>query len=358
MPLLFIKKSSIRIKCKVMLLNLLTLTFFAISTVNANDYLSMIELSSLGDFEADFSEVKTVTYMKSQSLIGEVSYISGENYSVIFPFDVQRISYQVNNGSNVNKGDTIALVQGYDVHHFIDEYYSTKALLKIQEAHFQTNKQYFENKTIKSSQWVDITKSYYEAKLNFEHIQHQMSFLHIDEDEKISFISPETGVIQIPNINGSKKSGQLAFNIIDDKSIKVKVVVPLLLASNLSHFEVDSTCKLEITSVEQVADKYHQILWAKSTSTHCSMTLGQVIKVTPIKRIQAYKIDKAAVFEFENNNFIAINSNKKLSLVLIKLIGATSDNYIFTTEGNIEEKQALISSVSILQGYLLRMGVE
>jgi len=358
MPLFFIKKSPNSIKCQYTLFYFLIAVLIHISTVNAADGLKMIELSSLGNFDASFSDVKKVELMKGQSLIGEVAYMAGENYSVTFPFDVQRITYRVKNGSVVKQGESIALVEGYDVHHFIDEYETTKVLLEIQKMHFKTNKQYFENKTIKSSQWIAITKSYYKAKLNFEHIQHLMSFLHIDENEQITIISPKAGVIQIPNLYGSKVAGELAFDIVDKKSINVKVIVPLLLASNLSHFDVTSTCRLNINNIEAIADKFHQILWAEPASIDCKLILGQVIKVTPIQKIEGYKLTKTAIFEFENKNYIAIKENKSLSLIPVELIGTAEGEYIFTTKEAIEGKKGLISSVSILQGILLSLGVE
>lgn len=358
MPLLFIKKSPTHTKCQYALFYLLIAFFIQIPTVKAADELRVINLSVLGDFEASFSDVKKVEYIKGQSLIGEIGYIAGENYSVTLPFDVQQISYQVKNGSFVNQGESIALVEGYDVHHFIDEYHSTKTLLEIQEMHFKTNKQYFQNKTIKSSQWIDITKSYYEAKLNFEHIQHQMSFLHIDKNEQISLVSPKAGIIQIPRSIGSKESGQLAFNIVEQSVIKVKITAPLLLTSNLSHFEVNSTCRLKINSIERIADKFHQIVWAEPSSKDCKLTLGQMLKVTPIKHIKGYKIAKSAIFEFENNNYIAIKVKEALSLIPINIMGTNEGEYIFTTKEMIEGKKALISSVSIIQGSLLSLGVE
>ncbi len=358
MSLLFIKKSSISIKCQYSLFYFLIVVLIKISTVNAAEGIKMIELSSLGNFETKFSDVQKIELMRGQNLIGEISYMAGNNYSVRFPFDVQRISYQVKNGSVVNQGESIALVEGYDVHHFIDEYETTKVLLEIQERHFQTNKQYFENKTIKSSQWIEITKSYYEAKLNFEHIQHLMSFLHIDENEQITIISPKKGVIQIPSLIGSKMSGELAFDLVDINAIKVKVNVPLLTASNLSHFDVNSTCRLNINSIEKIADKFHQIVWAEPASMDCKLILGQVIKVTPIQKMDGYKIAKTAVFEFENNNYIAIKVKEALSLIPINIIGSSEGVYIFTTKESIEGKQGLISSVSILQGDLLSLGAE
>ena len=358
MTLLFIRKSPRSTKFKYTIFYFLIVALMQITTVNAVDTIRMIELSSLGNFDANFSDVQKVELLNGQSLIGEIGYMAGENYSVTLPFDVQRITYRVKNGSEVNKGDTIALVEGYDVHHFIDEYETTKVLLEIQEMHFKTNKQYFENKTIKSSQWIEITKSYYEAKLNFEHIQHLMSFLHIDKNEKITLVSPKAGVIQIPSLIGSKVAGELAFDIVDTNAIKVKVTVPLLLASNLSHFEVNATCRLNINSIEKIANKFHQILWAEPASTDCKLILGQVIKVTPIQNIDGYKIAKAAIFEFENKNYIAIKTKEALSLIPIDLIGTSAGEYIFTTNENIEGKQGLISSVSILQGSLLSLGAE
>jgi hypothetical protein len=358
MTLLFFKKLPNINTRKYTLFYFLIVTLIQISTVNASDKLKMIEFSSLGAFEARYSEVEKVEKMKGQSLLGEVGYMPGENFSVTFPFDVQRIKYLVKNGSLVKQGDTVAFVEGYDVHHFIDEYESSKTLLDIQEKHFQTNKQYFENKTIKSSQWIEITKSYYDAKLTFEHIQHQMSFLRIGKNEQISLISPKHGMIQIPNLMRSKQSGELAFDVLNINAIKVKVTTPLLLSSSLSHFEVSPTCSLDINNIEKIADRFHQRLWTEPTSTNCKLTLGQSIKVTPIQNIDGFKIAKSAIFEFENKNYIAIKVKEALSLIPINIIGTNEGEYIFTTNENVDAKQALISSVSIIQGSLLSLGAE
>lgn len=336
----------------------LIVVLIQIPTANANQNIKTIKLSTLGGFKANFSEVKTVRSIKAQSLIGEISYMPGENYSVTFPFDVQRANYLVKNGSFVSQGDTIAIVEGYDVHHFIDEYESAKVLLEIQKKHFQTNKQYFENRSIKRSQWIEITKSYYAAKLNFEHFQHLMSFVHIDENEQVSLVSPIAGIIQIPSLVSSKKANDLAFDIINSKAIKVKITMPLLLTNNLSYFQVSPSCQLTINSIEKITNKFHQVLWAEPASTSCELTLGQIIKVQPVQKIQGYKISKSAIFEFENKNHVAIKLKESLSLIPIKLIGTSEEDYIFTTTENIGGQQGLVSSVSILQGNLLSLGAE
>jgi len=358
MPLLFTKKSLNITYVQYTLLYILIVVLVQITKVNASENIETLHISSLGNFKAKFSEIKKVKLKKGQNLIGEIDHVPGKNYSVTFPFDIQRINYLVNNGDLVNQGDTVATVEGYDVHHFIDEFESSKALLEIQETHYQTNKKYFENRTIKTSQWIEITKSYYEAKLDFEHIQHQMSFLHIDENDQVSFVSPKSGFIQIPTLVGDKQSGELAFDIIARDAIKAKVNVPILLSSNLSHFEITPNCTLKITNIEKITDKLHQVIWAEPTTESCTLSLGQTIKVTPIEKINGFKIPKSAIFELENINYVAIKANNSLSIVPINLISSSEENYIFTTKENIDGMQVLISSVSILQGYLLNLGAE
>lgn len=358
MLLLFIKKLSKIIRVQYTLFCFLIVALLQTSIVNAQPKLKIIELSSLGGYEINFAKIKKVASINNQSLMGEIGYLPGENYSINFPFDVQRVSYLIKNGSLINQGDIIAKVEGYDVHHFIDEYTSAKVLLDIQEKHFQTNKKYFENQTIKSSQWIEITKSYYAAQLNFEHMQHLMSFLSIDKNEQISLVSPVAGIIKIPDLVGSKSAGDIAFDIIDINAIKVKITVPVLLANKLSYFNVSPTCKLNLHSIEKITNKFHRTIWATPDSTHCKLSVGQVIKVTPVQKVQGYKIAKSAIFEYEDINYIAIKNKINLTLIPINIIGTEKNTYLFTTNENIDDQLGLISSVSILQGNLLSLGAE
>ena len=323
------------------------------------DEIKNVELSKFGGFETTFSDIKKVSFLEGQNLIGEVSVKPGENYSVSFPFDVQRIRYHIKNGDLINKGDVVATVDGYGVHHFIDEYNSAQKLLEASENYFQTNREYFENKTIKNSQWIEITKNYFEAKLNFEHIQHQMSFLHIDKNEKVTLISPKAGIITINNLLNNRLEGDHAFDVIDPDAIQVKISLPISSALNISHLKVTSTCLLKVENLEGLADKYHQTLWAyPSKNSDCNLILGQIVKATPIQNFDGYKINKTAIFEFEDVNYIAIKSDKEVMVIPVNLFGSVGSEYYFTANKNIENKKGLVSSVSILQGYLLNLGAE
>jgi hypothetical protein len=357
--LFFMKKILNYVNSQYTLFYLFVITLLQASAAFSYDEIQNIELSTFGGFKTTFSDIKKVDFIEGHRIIGEVKVRAGENYSVSFPFDVQRIRYHLRNGSLINKGDTVATVEGYDVHHFIDEYKSAQKLLEASENHFQTNRQYFENKTIKSSQWIEITKNYFEAKLNFEHIQHQMSFLNIDENEKITLISPTKGILKITRFSENRLKGDLAFDVIDPSAIQVKLSLPLFNTSSLSHFTATPSCSLAVSSLESVADKYHQTLWASpSHNSDCNLTLGQVIKVTPVQYFKGYKINKSAIFEFENKNYIAIKSESDVVIIKVNLFGAKDNEYYFTANKNVENKKALISSVSILQGHLLNLGAE
>lgn len=352
-------KKMIRIlKYKYTLFYACIVALFQVSSVLAFENNQFFDLAELGDFEVKFSTVKKAEFIVGQNLIGTVSYKSGENYSIALPFDVQQIIYHVQNGNYVNQGDTIATVEGYDVHHFIDEFTSAEQLLKISGNHFQTNKKYFENKTLKSSQWIEITKNYFDAKLKFEHFQHQMSFLHVDKSEKITLVSPKKGIVKIPDLQNIKAEGDLAFDVINTESIKIKITTPLSYITKLSHFVISPSCELEINSIENIANKFHQILWASPKSNHCNLTLGQAVKVTPLLSFDGYTVPKTSVFEFNNKNTIAIKSENGVSLIIIKIIGSNNHDYYVETKGDISNKKILASSVSILQGKLLALGAE
>jgi hypothetical protein len=318
----------------------------------------IISLSELGDFDVTFSTIEKKSFIVGQNLLGEVTYKAGENYSVVLPFDVQKVTYHIVNGSNVNKGDTIATVEGFDVHHFIDEFKSAKQILEVSENHYKTNKVYFENKAIKSSQWIEITKNYFSAKLKVEHFQHQMSFLHIDKNETVTLISPKSGILKTPDFNNVKLAGDLAFDVINTESINVRVTTPLFYNTRLSHFIVSSDCKLKINSVESIVDQFHQILWASPNSEQCQLTLGQSVKLTPILNFDGYKIPKSSLFEFNEKNVIAIKSANEVYLAPVVIVGASHDEYYVTSKEDISDQQALASSVSILQGKLLELGAE
>jgi len=334
------------------------LALLTFNPVFASQNLAPVDLSSLSGFDVEFAPIKKTEFINGQSLIGEVNFKPGGNYTVMFAFDVQQVHYLYPNGSMVEKGAAIASVEGSDVHHFLNAYQSAKDMFAIAKSHYDINQQNLKNKIIRSSEWVEITKSYFEAKLNFEHMQHQMSFLKVDDNENVTLLSPKKGILKIINESGNRIMGDTAFDIIDPSSIRVKIKVPLRLGNTLTRFKVSQNCSLNIDSHDSIADKYHQIVWASPSSNECQLTLGQTLKVTPVNKLTGFKVAKSGVFEFDDNNYIALKAGDSLELLRIELKGIQNNNYVFTANKKLDGQLVLISSVSALQGMLLHLGRE
>ncbi|GAA5137444.1 MULTISPECIES: hypothetical protein [Thalassotalea] len=330
----------------------------SVHNVKANENIPTVSLSSLGDFQTEFTTIEPANFLNGQSLTGKVTFRTGENYSVSLPFGIQKISYLVKNGSTVGRGEKIAKIEGYEVHHFLDEYESVKAIFSASELHYLTNKRHFNDKTLKSSEWLAISQSYFDAKLQLEHFNHQLSFLTVDENENVYFISPENGIVSLKNVENSKSVNDLAFEIINPESVKVEILIPISQQQNLSHFVVSSNCQLVIKNVEMLANKYHSRVWASPATNNCNFRLGQTLTVSPVYHFAGYKVPSSSIFEFENRDFIAVKIVDKLRFYPLTIASTDQENTYIITNEDISNKEVLASSVSIVQGILLKLGAE
>jgi hypothetical protein len=188
-----------------------------------------------------------------------------------------------------------------------------------------------------------------------------MSFLTIDKNDKIAIVAPIAGIIRYSSINaiGSKAEGELLFDIVPTSAIRLKVKVPLKNISNLAYLQiVKQQCKVAVDSKENIVENFAMTVWSQPLNEQCSLTLGEKAVITPIYQQTAYRIDKSAVFEFKNNNYIAIKNNLQLDLVAITILTAINDQFVFQSDSAFINNQALTSSVSAVQGILLNLGDE
>ena len=326
-----------------------------------------INIAELGKYQLNFNKISAVTHVSSSALIGQVTEKSGANFSVFLPFAVQQTSTLITNGQEVKKDEKIAYLTGYDVHHFIDEFEAAKQLFSIAEKRYQSSLTLYNNKALKQSQWIEISNNYFSAKLRFEHLHHYMSFLSIDKSEQIAIIAPIAGIIRYANASNSdsKAEGELLFDIVPKDAIRLKVNVPPENINNLTYLQVaKQQCKTAVESKDNIIRDFAVTVWSKPLKDACALTLGEKVRVTPFYQQSAYAINKQAVFEFENNNYIAIKNNAQLNLVAITILNATDDRFIFqqdATSANkivLKNRAALISSVSAVQGILLELGAE
>jgi len=326
---------------------------------NKNALAITLNISELGLYDFNYKNITKVEHVSGSNLLATTSEKVGANYSVFLPFSVQQIQYLVVNGERVVKDQKVAILTGYDVHHFLDEFEAAQALFNNANKQYQSSLRLYKKKALKQSQWIEISKNYFEAQLRFEHLHHYKSFLSIDKNEQISIIAPTTGVIRYSNNSAAKAEEALLFDVIPDDAIRLKVVAPLKNIKNLGHIQVSGQeCFLEVDAKEEVINGYTAVIWSKAITKDCSLAIGQKVVITPIYDQTAFVINKSAVFEFDNQNYIAIKQGEQLNLVSINILNSTEEHYIFASEVDINNAKALVTSVSAVQGVLLNLGDE
>lgn len=317
-----------------------------------------IPITQLGGFEKQFSEIDLVSTIEGQKVLAKVTNKPGGQFIVRLPFDISYIQYHVNNGDFVSKHDEIATVSGPAIHHFVEEYQAALHILATAKAHYESNEPFFRNRDIINAQWLSITKNYFEAQLIVEHFRHQLLFIKIDSNQNATVLSPKSGIINKISANEPLLTGESLFNILGTELVRIKAMVPASYVEKVIHLKLNNQCMLPVESVENQRIGFNQILWAISPDKACSLMLGQVVEAIPVQEFNGYKVEKSAVFEFEDINYIAIKNENTLSLVRLTLVGENANVYFFEASQNLAGKQALITSVSSVQGLMLKLGAE
>ena len=72
----------------------------------------------------------------------------------------------------------------------------------------------------------------------------------------------------------------------------------------------------------------------------------------------AYRVSKLAVFQLQRASYIWVRRGDSLAAVAVTVLGAEDESYVVRCEVSLAGQDALISSVSAVQGVLLGLGEE
>lgn len=320
-----------------------------------------VAYAALGSFKVEATKIHAVSSIAGHKLLASVSEKTGTNFSMFLPFAVQQINYLVANGQYIEKNQMIAYLKGFDVHHFLDEYEAAKQLFLYAEQQYKSSKNLFAKKALNQSQWLESSKNYFAAKIRFEHLNHYKAFLTIDSEERIAIKSPLSGYVRYSSEVAVKQEGELLFDVIPKDSIRLKVSVPINNIAQLTTFKVlGSQCVLAIASKEQVIKRFSQTTWSAPLTDACPFTLGEQLLVIPQYQQQAFELPKTAIFEFDDQNYTAIKNDtaSQFDIIAIEILGSAGNNYHVSSKTDLSNKQALVTSISALQGVLLELGAE
>ena len=331
-----------------------------------------IDLGALGELELSYMEAAAVSSYPGQSIVAAVTFRQGEAYTLTVPRAVQQIHYLVEVGERVERGQAFAELHGPEIHHFMVEVDVAKKILASAERRFNSNKVLYEKKAIKESQWLEISKSYYAAQLEYEHLRH-FSDLVITGNSKgdkpeenkaenkvesnIVITAPISGVLDYFLQPTSLKGGDTVAAVVPESSIRLSAAVPFGASNEFSSF-VTTSCQLAVSSVASKVQNYFVSAWSVPIEPECKLTLGQAVLVTPRYKTQAYKVPMSSVFEWQQATSLLVRSGKKLQVVKVVLLASDGDDYIVTAQQPLQNKAVLTTSVSAVQGVLLGLGGE
>jgi hypothetical protein len=327
-----------------------------------------LSLKQLGAYQLTFEEVIEVAHVSGQNLLAKSQERPGENFSTYLPFSIQQSQFLIANGSKILKGQAVAHLEGYDVHHFLEEYQAAETLFKNAKQQYQTGLNLYQQKALSQSRWTEISDQYFKAKLHFGHLGHLNEFLMVndqiikdsDEEKRVSIVSSISGTVRYKATKESKNEGDLLFDVIPDNALRLVISVPMRNVQQLAKVKVlDNDFILAIdpsTTENNIISNFNTIVWSEPINSTCDISLGESMVVTPIYLKAAFSINKKAVFEINDQSHIAVKKGNQLELIAVELQGTNQNNYLFTSQQSLVDRSVLVSSVSALQGILLELG--
>lgn len=336
----------------------LLLMLSSFSTFAESESYQAIAISELGAFETEFSQIKQVALVEGMPVLGTVTYKPNSAFKISLPFVPQQVVYLKVDGQQVKKGELIATISGIEVEHFYEEYAAAKLFYHQTKKHLDSTKSYADENTIKREAWLTLNKTYLDAALNFEHLSHVKNQLTTDSEGNSYLVSPEDGAIKI--LSGINEP---LFKIVPAQSILVKAAVSAVNTRNIAGFKIDGfkgtgasdSCQLKADIIEPIVINGKQQVWSR-LNNDCKFAIGSQLSLIPTYKANGFAIPRTALFELDDQNYVAVKQNQQLYLAMVTIVGTKKGNYVVQSKLLSDNAQILTSSVSVVQGLFLGLG--
>lgn len=320
-----------------------------------------LAIEDLGQLDINFQKVKKVTHYPGEYLPAKVSAIPGKTYSLLTPAAIQQVDFLFAQGERVSKGEAVFVIRGPAVQNLINEFDGKKTHYLLRKKRYKNNKILLNKQAIKESLWIDISREYYQAKLEYEHLRQFFTLvIHENEtDQSLTLAAPINGMISYSN-KSRFQSGEALAEFINPSSLALNLALPISYTDQLAYLQVEDLrskrCQVEINRIAGVAENVFFEAWSKPLPPNCALKLGQTVRVKPFFSASAYRIPRQAVFEWQNKNHIWVKSNNSLQAIAVQLISTEKDHYLLSATIELSERDVLTTSVSAAQGILLGLG--
>ncbi|MEJ2531586.1 MAG: hypothetical protein P8Y92_07285 [Halioglobus sp.] len=318
-----------------------------------------VAIDSLRALALEYQTIRPVDLYPGQPVSAQVAAPGGEAFAVVAPARVQQISYVVPAGTVVAQGEAFALLRGPEIHHFLTEYEATAQLLEDASRRYENHRELYEKKAIDESRWVEVSERYQTLRLEYEHMRH-FHDLVIEErkqDDAILLGAPIAGITDYAYSAGGLRSGDTIASFIPRDAIRLVASIPHRQSADLAFLEA-AGCRLAVSRVSGITTGFFVEAWSEPVTDKCALIPGQRLAATPLYRTSAFRLPRTAVLQREAGSHVFLREGDVLRAVPVELLAADEADYIVTSTTPLGGREALVTSVSAVQGVLLGLGDE
>ena len=319
-----------------------------------------VDIATLGSLQLDFEQAVRVEVYPGQPVAAEVTFRTGEAYSVPSPGRVQQIEYLVEPGTPIAQGQPFAVLRGPEMHHVEMSYESSRELAAVVERRFKSNKALYERQAISESQWLEISEQYYAVMLEYEHMRHFFELVASGDNDPdaLTLTAPLTGLIDYRSAGNGVTEGDSIARFVPTAAVRMNAALPIATSSDVASLRAGD-CQLAIERVSAVTDGFFVQAWTRSLPPECDLMLGQQVLAIPQVRVSdGYRIPITAVFQLQRESYVLVRRGNALATEAVSLLGSEGDDYLVRADNTLAGTDVLVSSVSAVQGILLGLGGE
>ena len=318
-----------------------------------------ISLESLGRLSLNFAAPQIVPAVPTPAVSGEVSYLPGNGYQLVFPFRVSQQQYLVAPQASVATNTPLVKLTGSEVHHFYEILRAQKDIYDQAEQRYQQNLPLFNSKSINQQSWQAITDHYFASKLELGHLEHAEELLRRANDDDSALLTAPVAGVFIPAGAQLDTEAFVYGEVIEQSALRLKVQLPSQLAGKVSALTVGA-CYLDVAYRERLSSGLISRLWSAPVTGNadCALGFADAVRVTPVIEQAGLAVPASSVYFFEGEYYALAKEGAELVPVAVTVLGRYDGQLLIADNAQLKNAQILISSVSAVQGILLGLGGE
>jgi hypothetical protein len=177
------------------------------------------------------------------------------------------------------------------------------------------------------------------------------------QEDAILLGAPIAGITDYAYSAGGLRSGDTIASFIPRDAIRLVASIPHRQSADLAFLEA-AGCRLAVSRVSGITTGFFVEAWSEPVTDKCALIPGQRLAATPLYRTSAFRLPRTAVLQREAGSHVFLREGDVLRAVPVELLAADEADYIVTSTTPLGGREALVTSVSAVQGVLLGLGDE